>query len=98
MADLAPALLSTNEFALTVFQQAEGSGNHLQGKDRPIVFIRATDCESLFRIHDIPKDQWARTIEKVLILQSEANRIRKKYKKIKSVPSIRTSHGRRSTL
>lgn len=74
-----------NQLAIDLFRIAEKSGHQVQGKERPLIYLRTVDCEALFRIYEVPLEDQPDLLSKLMILQDVANGLRPRYKKPKRV-------------
>lgn len=84
IADLAPVPLACNALAIRIFNQARQSAEQIAGEERTHFYTRPADVEALMRVHGVLEDERTLMMDKVILLQDEANRLAPRHPKQKT--------------
>ncbi len=76
-ADDAPELFPANEVVVAIFRRAEHTAERVEGKDKTVLYLRSSDVEALMNLHEIPKEERLAMSDKIFLLASEANSLRR---------------------
>lgn len=83
--DHAPVLLSDNAIVVDLFKQLEGSGSRVEANKKTYVYLKPGEIKALFDIHDIEQSSRSDMMDKLVVLQDEANELRPKHKTPKKI-------------
>lgn len=89
VADLAPVLLSSNQLAVQIYHESQGSANQITGDDKTRLYVKPTEVEALMRVHGITEDSRPGLLTKVFLLQDIANRTRRGHPRQKGLRNRR---------
>ena len=82
-------LFPENELVVSLFNECQGSGVQIEGKDKHYIYIKPTEVESLLRMRNVPFEEWNDMMTGIFTLQDISNHLRLRKKKKKKVKSSR---------
>ena len=82
-------LFPENELTVSLFNEVQGSGIQIEGKDKNYIYIRPTEVEALLRIRRVPIEEWGSVMTGIFSLQDMSNHLRLRKKKVKKKSSRR---------